>query len=210
MRLIYAVFLLFLSLVGCQKIPQRATDIDTQDVSLRHDATVEVAPTANVDKTQDKIEIPPESTIKVTQVASIPATEKTPFEPAKTETIVILPKNKGASYLKSEVKTAITGSKGFAPPKAPTPTEEANKWWTYGGIAMAALGAFFCTPWGGYNFRVGAVLAAFGIGMAVVGKFIDQIKIPAPSLFLFGFLLALGIYYGYRVRHKQIAKEPSK
>lgn len=191
--------LLAVCLISCKQMPQKATKAyaDTTGMSISHDATVENAPEAHQVKKEEKQAIPAGSKVTRTEEA---ATDTTP---AKTTTVIELPKDKGMSLSSTDTKTDLVGSKGFAPPKGPTPTEKANAAWTWVGVGICALGLFFCTPWGGSNYRIGGLIAAGGIGMSVVGKIIDQIKIPSPALGLICVALALAMYYGYRVRHKQ-------
>jgi len=189
-------------MVSC-RTTNRDTKLVSGDVSMVHAAQVQAPPEITEGRSEGRIDIPPASTIKVVEIGEVKADSNREFVPQRTETTVVLPPSKGATIFRAEKNTKITGSKGFEPEKGPTPTQKANAWWTYIGIAMTAAGVFFCTPWGGTNFRIGGIIAAGGVGMAVIGKFIDQINIPAPAMFLLCILLALGVYYGYMVRHKQ-------
>lgn len=185
-------------------MPKKVTSVKSGDVSLVHDPAINTAPEAHVVKVEKKIPVPAGSTVKVTE------TKATDTIPAKTETIIELPKDKGTEISQAETKTDLVGSKGFEPAKGPTPLEKATAAWTYVGIGICALGIFFCTPWGGSNFRVGGLIVAGGIGMSIIGKFIDQIKVPAPAMFFIFIAIALAVYYGYRVRHKQIETPTSQ
>ncbi len=190
-------------LLSCKQMPQKATKTyaNTTGIGISHDASVENPPEAHQVKNEEKKTIPPGSKVTMTE------TSATEDKPATTTTVIELPKDKGMDLSTTSTKTDLVGSKGFTPPKPPTPAEEANKWWGLGGIVVFLAGVFLCTPWGGTNFRVGGLIAAAGVGMGLIGKFIDQIKIPAPAAFIFVIILAGGVYYGYRVRHKQIQAE---
>ncbi len=181
--------------IGSQK-PTK-TWAETTGMGISHDAAIENPPEAHQEKKEEKSVIPPGSIVTKTETA---ATETTP---ATIVTVFALPKDKGMDMSVVNTKTDLVGSKGFAPPKAATPLQKATAAWTYVGIGICALGIFFCTPWGGSNYRVGGLIAAGGIGMSIVGKFIDQINVPAPAMGLIFVVFALAMYYGYRVRHKQ-------
>lgn len=188
-------------------MPQKATKTyaNTTGIGLSHDAGVENPPEVHQDKKEETAEIPPKSIITRTET---PQTEE---KPATVVTVIQLPADHGMSFSAVTTKTDMVGSRGFAPPKAATPLQKATAAWTYVGIGICALGIFFCTPWGGSNYRVGGLIAAGGVGMSVVGKFIDQINIPAPAMGLIFVLFALAMYYGYRVRHKQAqAQSPAQ
>lgn len=202
MRLLFFI-LIAACFVSCKNLPQKPTKTyaDTTGVGISHDPSVETPPEVHQDKKEEKGEIPPGSTVTRTET---PATET---EPAKVVTVVQLPKDKGMSFSAVTTKTDMVGSRGFTPPKAATPTQKATAAWTYVGIGICALGIFFCTPWGGSNYRAGGLVAAGGVGMSVIGKFIDQINIPAPAMGLIFVLFALAMYYGYRIRHKQAQTE---
>lgn len=193
---------------GCafirRHLPASPTSVMANGVSLSHDPSVKSAPAVHSDIGDQTIPIPAGSVVHVNETESIPATQTMAFVPSKKEITFELPKDSGTSIFTKYVKVDANGSSGFEPPKGPTPTEQANAWWTYVGVGITALGLFFCTPWGGGNMRVGAIIAAGGIGMALVGKFIDQIHIPTPALFLIFPVIAVAVYYGYRVRHKQV------
>ena len=196
----FLIFVLMAAcLVSCKQMPQKATKTyaNTTGAGISHDASVENPPEVHQEQKEEKGEIPPGST--VTRIE----TPQTDNEPAKVVTVVQLPKDKGMSFSAVTTKTDMVGSKGFSPPKPATPLQKATAAWTYVGIGICALGIFFCTPWGGSNYRVGGLIAAGGVGMSIVGKFIDQINIPAPAMGLIFVLFALAMYYGYRVRHKQ-------
>ncbi len=191
-----------LILLGCKNLPKKPTMTwaDTTGIGIKHDPSVENPPEAHQDKKEEKQEIPPGSKVTRTETA---ATED---KPATTVTVVELPKDKGMDLSTTNTKTDLVGSKGYAPEKGPTPAEKATAGWMWGGVAMAALGIFFCTPWGGVNYRVGALFVAGGVGMSIAAKLIDQIKIPGPAGFLVFIGLAVAVYYGYQVRHKQITR----
>lgn len=197
MRKLLWVLVICFCLSGCQMF-KKFTSVKSGDISLVHDSAINTAPEAHVLKTETRTPIPAGSTVKVIETQ---ATDKTP---AKTETIIELPKDKGSEISQVETKTDLVGSRGFEPAKGPTPLEKATAAWTYVGVGICLLGIFFCTPWGGSNFRVGGLIAAGGIGMSIIGKFIDQIKVPAPAMFFIFVAIALAVYYGYRVRHKQL------
>jgi hypothetical protein len=203
MRALLAVILVFF-VCGCKAVPNKPTDIKAGSVSVRHDPNIQDPPKVNSDTNTSTVPIPPGSIVKVTKTEAIPANDKHDIIPAHTSTTIELPKGLGMEIKTVSEAVSVLGSTGFGPPKPATPTEKANAWWTYIGIAITALGVFFCTPWGGSNYRVGAIIAAGGVGMAVIGKFIDQIKLPAPAVFSVFVIIALAVYYGYRVRHKQI------
>ncbi len=196
----FLIFILMAAcLISCKQLPQKPTMTyaNTTGVGLSHDASVETPPEVHQDKKEESAQIPPGSTVTRTET---PQTEK---EPAKVVTVIQLPKDKGMSLSAVTTKTDMVGSKGFTPPKGPTPTDKATAGWMWVGIGICALGIFFCTPWGGNNYRAGGLIAAGGVGMSMIGKFIDQITIPAPSAFIVFILLALAVYYGYRVHKKQ-------
>ncbi len=177
------------------------TYANTTGIGIEHDASVQAPPEVQQDKKEEALPVPAGSTVTVEE------TGPTETTPATVKTTITLPANKGMNITKLDVKTKMNGSKGFEPEKGPTPTEKANAGWTWGGIAMAAAGIFLCTPWGGTNYRVGAVVFLGGIGMSLIGKFISEIKIPSGSAFLAFLVFALAMYYGYRIRHKQIQSE---
>lgn len=199
MRL-FAIIAMVLCLTGCKALFEKPTKTWAAQLGMgiSHSPSVATPPEVHMTQKEESLPVPAGSKVTRTEVA---ATED---KPATTTTVIELPKNKGMDLSITDTKTDMVGSKGFEPPKPPTPTEKSNAWWTYIGIGMVALGGFFCTPWGGTNWRVGGIIAGFGIGMALIGKFLDKLTIPAPSLFLFGILLALGVYYGYKVRNKQL------
>lgn len=203
MRFLVAVACFMFVFPGCKIQPQKPTLIKTEGIYVSHDPKIDLPPNVSEDKSQERLEVPPGSVIKTVATDAVPASGEKPFIPATTETVVTLPKTKGAVFYKSDTKTEIVGSKGFAPEKGATPSEKALTIWPILGAIMVAAGTFLCTPWGGSNYRVGAIIAAGGIGMAVIGKFIDRLNIPAPAIFGLSILFGLAVYYGYRVRHKQ-------
>lgn len=203
-------FLLFIlmttCLLSCKNLPQKATKAysDTTGMGFSHDASVENPPEGHQEKKEEKAVAPPGSKVTKTETAA------TADKPATTTTVIELPKDKGMDLSVVNTKTDLVGSKGFQPPKGPSPTDKANAGWTYAGIAMAGLGVFFCTPWGGSNYRIGAVIAAGGIGMSIIGKFISQLTMPSPVVFSVSIVIALAMYYAYQVRKKQEAAPTTK
>jgi uncharacterized membrane protein len=193
----------------CQTVPNKPTEVKAGSVSVKHDPNIQDPPKVNSDTTTSIAPIPPGSIVKVTKTDAIPATEDRETIPAQTITTIELPKGLGMEIKTVSEAVSVLGSTGFGPPKPATPTEKANALWVIVGVIMTAAGLFLCTPWGGTNYRVGAIIAAGGVGMAVIGKFIDQIKLPAPAIFSIFVIFALAVYYGYRVRHKQIQTEPT-
>lgn len=213
MKRLLAFFALFLAF-GCQPWNSKQAVTKTwaettgkglpTGIGMQHDPSVAAGPEVQQDKKEEALPVPPGSTVTVEETAA------TETAPATVKTTITLPQTKGMNISKLDVKTKMNGSKGFEPAKAATPTQKATAAWTYVGIGICALGIFFCTPWGGSNYRAGALIAAGGIGMSIIGKFIDQINIPAPAIGLIFVLFALAMYYGYRIRHKQAQTEPPK
>jgi hypothetical protein len=87
----------------------------------------------------------------------------------------------------------------------PTPAEEALASWVKYGAIMGVVGILATLPVFGGNVRTGAIIAAGGVGMAVVGKFTGDMTLSVPAWFLPALLVlvAAGMLYGWHVRNAQ-------
>jgi hypothetical protein len=190
---------------GCRLIPQR-THISGGGVVLTHPKDVQNPPSISLSSQEEKTTIPGGSKITIEETKEVAQTANSVAVPAKRTTTIDIPKDKAAEIVKMEASTDAKGSSGFTQPPPPTPFQKSLAIWTYIGGAMFLLGVYFCTPWGGSNPRCGAIVAGGGLAMGISASLLDQFKLPGwfPSIFLVSIALALAVYYGYRVRHKQI------
>lgn len=204
--------LLLFSLISPACTPSnRPTSVMGPGVAIAHNPNIQTPPQVSTVTQTEEVVIPPGSKIVVAQTDSVAASATNPAIPSHRETTIELPRGQGAKIVTNAVKTDARGSGGFAPPPPPTPFQKSLTVWTYVGAALIVGGIFFCTPWGGQNYRCGAIVAGGGVAMALSASFIDQFKLPHwfPAVFLLSLLFALAVYWGYRVRHKQVIVSPT-
>lgn len=203
----------FLVTVGCGQLPPRATTVETsspggQTIKMVNDANTKVAP--NVENNTDDVVINAPPGTKVTVSEFLPAKADSPSSEAKRTTMEF-PSNAGGEIKIKKTELKAHGSAGHEPPPPETSFEKSLSYWSYIGILMFAVGIFFCTPWGGKNIRVGALIAAGGLTMSILGLFLNELsqwakyKMPdwLPAVGFLGLLAAIVLYWGYRLRHKQ-------
>lgn len=215
----YAAPLLALLLCGCPlPRPPKETVIKAPGgIEIHHDGNAEKAPVVTDKTTSNKVVVPAKSKIVITEekghtTAMGPGNKPVDVEVDRKTTVVELPADAGASIEGTKADVSVTGSAGRAPPPPPTPFANSLSAWTYAGIGITIVGIFFCTPWGGGNFRVGGLIALGGVCMGITGSLlssITEIGLPRwfPAVGLAGVVAAIVLYWGYRLRHKQIAEE---
>jgi hypothetical protein len=222
-----AILGLFLVLVGgCSLIRKTVpTDISvktgTTEVKMSNDGSAQSAPSVDTKSDDTVVPIPAGSKITVTEYREQPPVargEQSPPPVEARQTVIAFPQDKGSEVRVKSSQIKTTGSVGFTPPPPATPYEKSLGWWSYAGIALVLVGVFFCTPWGGSNVRVGAMIAAGGLTMSLLGLFLNELsnwakyKMPdwLPAVGLLGVIAAILLYWGYRVRLKHEQQSPAQ
>lgn len=205
----------FLAMATCSQQPTRIkTDSNNGTVEVINDATVATAPVVSTRNDDVVVTAPPGTTVTVVQSApSVDA--KTPQQEVK-RTVIVFPPNAGGEIRTKTQEFNAHGSAGHKPPAPATAFEKSLSVWSYIGAGVFLLGIFFCTPWGGSHYRVGAMISAGGLVMTMLGLFLNEMsqwfkfKMPdwLPSVGFLGIIGAVILYMGWRRGQLASTTEP--
>ncbi len=211
MKRLFLVTLFLFS--GCAMFKPKPTVVsvkpDTGEITMSNDVTVAHAP--SIESKRDGMVIPAPGGTKMT-VQEYSKPQEGVVQQEVKRTTFEFPEKAGAEIRIMSSDTKAIGSVGHTPPPPPSPFEKSLSYWTYAGIGIFLLGVFFATPWGGSNYRVGALICVGGLIMSLLGVFLDKLakyNIPGwiPALGFVGVGAAIFLYWGYMHRQKQITTE---